>query len=222
MRVEEEQKNQENRQIIEALLFVDDVVEVPTDKGEENAYDHIIENEEALAEVSVENGNQEEGVALVDVDPPLVSARSNKSSRSEIPPTPTKEEVESSPRIGSWMACYDHDGNKYYYNTETEESSWDKPEGFIEVTAVEDTPDDEEEEGKDVVRIGDWTQATTDDGHVYWVHDMTGESTWDTPTDDSSGALHSHSPQGHSQSAPVLSPYGGNAKVSAGDYSIEL
>ena len=73
-----------------------------------------------------------------------------------------------------------------------------------------------------MVRIGEWTQAFTEEGHVYWVHDVTGESTWDTPTDDASGSLlDRHNPKGHSQSAPVLSQYG-NAKVTAGDYSIEL
>lgn len=31
---------------------------------------------------------------------------------------------------GGWVAALDNDGNQYYYNEETGESSWDKPAGF--------------------------------------------------------------------------------------------
>jgi hypothetical protein len=242
MRRDEEKKDEDNCSFIKSLQCADDTVNdsVAKDEGIHGVFNEVSVDEVSTVEINgnvdrdtenqpnekinINSGEKPQDEVLSNVDvapPPIASARSNKSIRSEIPPTPTKEEVEASPRIGNWIESFDQDGYKYYYNTVTEESSWEKPEGFIEVTAVNDTYNDEEE-AKDVVRIGDWLQATTDDGHVYWVHDMTGESTWDTPTDDSTGALSRHSPQGHSQSTPVLSQYGGNAKVSAGDYSIEL
>ena len=153
---------------------------------------------------------------------PPISARSNKSGRSEIPPTPTKQEVESSPRIGDWIEAYDQDGYKYYYNTVTEESSWEKPADFVEAATVHDSCKNDAM-GNDVVRIGDWSKVYTEDGHAYWVHDLTGESTWEIPTDEKSlSLLNNMSPQGYSQSSPVMSQLGGVAKMSAGDYSIEL
>ena len=212
IRAEQEKKNEASLQMIESLQNMEFAHPIPPTSEIERS-DELLTQEEPVAEKTTID---------TDVTAPLLSARSNKSTRSEIPPTPTKEEVECSPRIGNWMEAFDHDGYKYYYNTVTEESSWEKPKGFIDVTAVDDTYEDEEE-GQDVVRIGEWTQAITDDGHTYWVHELTGESTWDTPTEDTSDSLlHSHNPKGHSQSAPVLSQYAGNSKVTAGDYSIEL
>jgi hypothetical protein len=235
MREEERKKDQVSLDIISSIQQMDSV-EVGKDdpaSGEHEEHDHEhhehdeYEEEEQKANQTPDSNHE---AAMIDTDAAVMtSARSNRSNRSEIPPTPTKEEVESSPRIGNWMEAFDHDGHKYYYNAVTEESSWEKPTGFVEVTAVDDTyvdDNDDDAEAKDVVRIGEWTQATTDDGHVYWIHDITGESTWDTPTDDigsgSSSLLDSHNPKGHSQSAPVLSQYAGKSKVTAGDYSIEL
>jgi hypothetical protein len=115
------------------------------------------------------------------------------------------------------MEAYDNDGNKYYYNTITGESSWEIPVDYIEVTPVYENYD--EHEVNDVIRIGDWMQQFTEDGHIYWTHEITGESTWETPIDDKD-FLFSYNSQDHSQSDPI-SMYT-NSKVSAGDYSIEL
>lgn len=58
-----------------------------------------------------------------------------------------------------WKEAQDDQGRVYYYNTETNETRWDKPETTLE-----------------------WVTYTTDDGREYYYNEATGETTWDKPT----------------------------------------
>lgn len=216
--VNEEAKGSGSSEPVDDLGNQDFQREAVTDSNETQVNEDIIKEakidtaeEKPIAPVPAVEESREEAPKVV------TSARSSRSHCSEHPPTPSKEVVESSPRHGNWVECYDQDGNKYYYNSITEESSWHLPSEDAAPYA-DNTPYYE-----DVPRIGDWMQMTTEEGHVYWVHEITGESTWDTPTADEASLV---SPQLHNQSAASLSQYVNNAndysRVSAGDYSIEL
>lgn len=57
-----------------------------------------------------------------------------------------------------WQALQDDEGRTYYYNSESQETSWTLPEGEVV-----------------------WTVYTTDEGKDYYYNEATGETTWDKP-----------------------------------------
>lgn len=61
--------------------------------------------------------------------------------------------------MSSWQETKDDEGRTYYYNSETQETSWENPE-------------------KDK---GVWVAYKTDDGKDYYYNELTGETTWDKP-----------------------------------------
>lgn len=61
--------------------------------------------------------------------------------------------------IMKWQEATDEAGNVYYYNVETNETQWEKP--------------DEEE--------SEWVTYTTDDGQEYYYNTKTKETTWEKP-----------------------------------------
>ena len=70
-----------------------------------------------------------------------------------------------------WEQLKTEDGQTYYYNKETEETSWTLPEG---------------EEA--VVSTSGWQEYTTDDGRTYYYNESTGETTWDKPAEPEEGS----------------------------------
>ena len=44
----------------------------------------------------------------------------------------TKEPASSSSSSSAWVSYQDDEGRTYYFNTETEETTWDTPAGFVE------------------------------------------------------------------------------------------
>lgn len=60
----------------------------------------------------------------------------------------------------TWQEVKDDQGRVYYYNSETQETSWENPEA--------------------AAALG-WTTYTTDDGKEYYYNNSTGETTWDKP-----------------------------------------
>lgn len=61
--------------------------------------------------------------------------------------------------MGSWEKVTDDEGNEYYYNSETQETSWTNPE----------------------VDQSDWQEFSTEDGQKYYYNVKTEETTWDKP-----------------------------------------
>ncbi|CAH6720528.1 pre-mRNA-processing protein Prp40p [[Candida] jaroonii] len=60
----------------------------------------------------------------------------------------------------AWQKVNDDEGNVYYYNPETQETSWTNP---------------------DESSVGEWQEFTTDDGQKYYYNTKTQETTWDKP-----------------------------------------
>ncbi|CAN3374232.1 hypothetical protein DIURU_000889 [Diutina rugosa] len=71
-----------------------------------------------------------------------------------------------------WEALQDDEGRTYYYNQDTQETSWELPEG-AELK--------QEDSAEPIRRIGEWSVYTTDDGREYYYNETTGETTWDNP-----------------------------------------
>ncbi|KAI5954838.1 PRP40 [Candida theae] len=86
--------------------------------------------------------------------------------------------------MSSWEQLKTEDGQVYYYNKETEETSWTLPEG---------------EEAS--VSSSGWQEYTTDDGKTYYYNESTGETTWDKPDGFVEGTLSSENEQ-HKEDKP--------------------
>ena len=73
-----------------------------------------------------------------------------------------RAKVENSNDIILWEAYYDENERKYYYyNTETQETTWDKPE-TTSIDYVDEIPEEEEEEEEEEVLQQPVTMFTTD------------------------------------------------------------
>lgn len=67
----------------------------------------------------------------------------------------------TSTSMGSWQEVQDDQGRVYYYNPETQETSWENPETASSV----------------------WKAYTTEDGREYYYNESTGETTWEKPAE---------------------------------------
>jgi hypothetical protein len=62
--------------------------------------------------------------------------------------TPVTEDTAEEPTASSsegWVAYQDDEGREYYFNTETNETTWDKPDGYEPTPAVDPTEEKEDE-----------------------------------------------------------------------------
>jgi hypothetical protein len=134
--------------------------------------------------------------------PPSVKASPHQSAPNtqRAPPTPSRNDVEEyvshhpTPRYGDWIELNDDEGNVYYYNQVSGETSWNKPNA--EGTSTHANYGE--------VRQGDWIQLQDAEGNIYWFNEISGESAWEIPvTEQPEGDEAYHS-------------------VSAGGYTIEL
>ena len=81
-----------------------------------------------------------------------------------------------------WREAKDDAGRTYYANTQTGESSWVKPEGFLGEAAASSSGG------------GDWKEGQDAEGRTYYANVRTGESSWTKPEGfDSSGSSSSSS-----------------------------
>ncbi|KAK9805328.1 hypothetical protein WJX73_002568 [Symbiochloris irregularis] len=79
----------------------------------------------------------------------------------------------------AWMVHKTADGQVYYHNTATQESSWTKPEGFAgdaDTAAGPPVPVSQQR-----VPRTDWSRVTCRDGQVYYFNADTKETSWAVP-----------------------------------------
>lgn len=70
--------------------------------------------------------------------------------------------------MSAWQAHTSEDGRTYYYNSETLESKWDKPEELL--TPLERA-----------LAASKWKEYTAEGGAKYWYNEDTEESVWEIP-----------------------------------------
>ena len=93
--------------------------------------------------------------------PPETAGEPNAASTEGDDKTNEEEKGESSTTShakNAWVAYHDEEGREYYFNTITEETTWDKPEGFepsqgtVEGTDEEAQQEQQEEGGESPIR----------------------------------------------------------------------
>eukprot|EP01119_Soliformovum_irregulare_P001434 TRINITY_DN1113_c1_g1_i4.p1 TRINITY_DN1113_c1_g1~~TRINITY_DN1113_c1_g1_i4.p1 ORF type:complete len:495 (-),score=167.90 TRINITY_DN1113_c1_g1_i4:1287-2771(-) len=84
-----------------------------------------------------------------------------------------------------WSEAFTEDGTPYYYNTETNETVWEKPSDFdSRESEVHNTP---------IVSLQssslppNWEESTDGDGNIYYYNALTQETSWEKPSDPTIG-----------------------------------
>jgi hypothetical protein len=95
--------------------------------------------------------------------------------------------------VGNWEEAQDDEGRNYYYNAETDETSWDRPAEFND---KDNAGENAEEQGKDEAVVkknketsaataakttGNWEEGQDDEGRTYYYNAKTDETSWDQP-----------------------------------------
>jgi hypothetical protein len=117
-------------------------------------------------------------------EPEADVSESNEEGMSE--DVPVKEE--GKPTECDWTETQDDEGHIYYYNTKTEETSWDRPAEFDGKDNDVNTEQDQDKEKRiseatEIKAVGDWVEAQDDDGQTYYYNAKTDETSWDRPVE---------------------------------------
>ena len=92
-------------------------------------------------------------------------ANKTKGERKSFDAPATAKSSSNNNNDADWIEALDENGNKYWYNVSTGQTSWDSPASM----------------GQPRV-IGDWSEQFDDLGNAYWVNMVTGESSWELPS----------------------------------------
>jgi hypothetical protein len=94
-----------------------------------------------------------------------------KSALSEEPPEDDYDDKVQSPSKGNWTHHLDDEGREYYYNENSGETQWERPDDFIDEETSPDRP------------VSRWTKHQDEDGREYFYNRETGETQWEQPDD---------------------------------------
>lgn len=100
-------------------------------------------------------------------------------------------DMQSAATSGPWEEVVDDDGTRYYYNADTGESTYDRPDGLSrgdepQAEALDDAAQgtwDDPMAQEPIVDAngGVWEQTDDGEGNAYWYNTETGESSWEPP-----------------------------------------
>ena len=110
----------------------------------------------------------------------------SETKKGMVEDAPVKDK-EQSTEGGDWTQVQDDEGPTYYYNTKTEETSWDRPEGFgkknkdANSNAAQEEQKEKVPETKETKAFGYWTEVQDDEGQTYYYNTKTEQTSWDRP-----------------------------------------
>jgi len=103
----------------------------------------------------------------------------------------SKAEQSPNPKaVGKWEEVTTPDGRKYYFNAETNETSWEKPHtepaaspvgGGSRWRAAASATKELAAGSKAITALEGWEKLKTADGKTYYYNDRTKETSWDKP-----------------------------------------
>jgi len=91
----------------------------------------------------------------------------------------------SSPELADgWKEVFDENGNKYYYNEQTFETQWNFPE-YDKSNSVGEISDNQFDQIYNNYKFealpANWTELLDESGNIYYLNQVTNETTWDRP-----------------------------------------
>jgi hypothetical protein len=120
-----------------------------------------------------------DAAAKADLDAAAAAAAAAAASAAQMPSASS-----------AWVQYVDDAGRPYYFNSVSEETSWEAPPGFEDAMHPGPAPatptpgvgvDAAESSGSALVRVGNHVQYFDDAGHPFWVNEVTGDSQWEPP-----------------------------------------
>lgn len=98
--------------------------------------------------------------------------------------------------MGNWNEAHDPEGRVYYYNSESGETTWDKPRELYSELELQ-------------LEKHGWKTGETEGGKLYYYNESSGESRWEVPTfesDEKEEAVESTQEVAQDITQPVLKP----------------
>lgn len=159
-----------------------DLVEAQDDKGRSD-YDDTKTEEKSLDRRAVLD-NKDSGMS------PVYQKSPNLDQEIKNETVDNKDEVSSAD--ADWVETEDDQGRTYYYNTRTEENTWDRPSDFdtqnkgrqsdgISPARPNSPSLGQQEEDTGPIMPGNWVEYKDDEDRFYYYNSETQQTVWDKP-----------------------------------------